>query len=90
MGEYDRAISFGFSPDAKRFILVVRNDNKELVVVDGKEGKYYDHVGGFMFSRDSQHYMYNAWNNEKGIIVKDDSRNRRIEQFRICYFYSRF
>jgi WD40 repeat protein len=78
VGEYDRLVKTNdrkglvFSPDGKQLGFIAANGKKSFVVVDGKEGKYYDSVAGFMFSKDSQHIMYNAWNDNKGIIVKDE------------------
>ncbi len=70
-GEFDRIINFGFSADEKRFGIVVRNNHKEFLVLDGNEGKYYDSVVRFMFSKDSQHYIYEASLGNKGFIVRD-------------------
>lgn len=77
IGEYERIAGmidlrfFVFSSDGKRMGFIGGNGNKELAVVDGKEGKYYNYVGGLMFSRDSQHFMYNASFGNKRFIVKD-------------------
>jgi WD40 repeat protein len=78
VGEFDRIIGANqnkypiFSLDGRRLGLIAGNGKKNFVVVDGKEGKYYDYVGGLMFSQDSQHYMYFATDNKRGIIVKND------------------
>lgn len=78
-GEYDRIVGTNdgkglvFSPDGKRLGYVAVNGHKSFVVIDGKEGKYYDlTISGFVFSQDSKHVMYNARRDGKGIIVKDE------------------
>lgn len=34
-----------FSPDSKRYLYVAMHDDKWCVVIDGKQGKYYDELG---------------------------------------------
>ena len=78
-GEYGRIVGTNdgkglvFSPDGKRLGFVAVNGHKSFVVVDGKEGKYYDMtVSGLVFSQDSKQVVYNARRDGKGIIVKDE------------------
>lgn len=79
IGEYDRIVGTNdgkglvFSPDGKRLGFVAVNGHKSFIVVDGKEGKYYDMtVSGLVFSQDSKHVVYNARHDGKEVIVKDE------------------
>ncbi|MCS7216069.1 MAG: hypothetical protein NZ826_08025 [Thermodesulfovibrio sp.] len=51
--------SFKVSPDSKRVAYVAGAGNKWFVVIDGKEGKKYDGIGGKIIfdSSDSLHYL---------------------------------
>ena len=58
---------------------------KKFVVVDGKEGKRYDHIGDNcfytdapVFSPDSKHFAYAAQEKDKWIVVTD---NVEIQQY---------
>jgi Tol biopolymer transport system component len=75
-----------FSPDGKRLAyLAFTDDGKYFVVVNGKEGKYYDaridgkyydaiiESQGVVFSQDSQHIVYTVKRGKTGVIVRDET-----------------
>jgi Tol biopolymer transport system component len=66
-----------FSPDGKRLAYMAHNEGKYFVVVNGKEGKYYDGYimdsKGVAFSQDSQHIVYTAKRGKTGVIVRDET-----------------
>jgi hypothetical protein len=60
-----------FSPDGNRIAYSTFSNEGERVIVDGLEGKYYDHVANLTFSSDSKHYAYTANEGEKYFLVLD-------------------
>lgn len=64
------------SPDGKRIAYKAHKpdpSDKELVVVDGVEGKEYDGIGpnNPVFSPDSKRVAYQAWGKGKELLVID-------------------
>ena len=53
-----RAGSFLFSPDSKRHSYQVVDQNRPIVVIDGREGRAYDEVAGAQFSPDGSKLVY--------------------------------
>lgn len=53
---------FGFSPDNQHFTYVVKENEKEIAVIDGQEGKQYDEIEmmSMNFSPDSKRFSYVA------------------------------
>ena len=59
--EYDDiAPGFWYTPDGKRVAYVARKGEDWLMVVDGKEGRAYDHFGPPIFSRNGRRMAYLA------------------------------
>jgi len=61
--EYDwvRIPSITFSPDGRQVTYVAGKDEKEFMVINGKEGKSYDFVWLHDFSPDGKQIAYRAW-----------------------------
>ncbi|MDI6741482.1 MAG: hypothetical protein QMD11_01990, partial [Smithella sp.] len=63
-------LAFVASPDGKRVAYASRADNKQFVIVDGKEQKRYDGVGtNIVFSPDSQRVAYRVQSGKKQLVV---------------------
>ena len=60
-----------FSPDSQRVAYVAEKKRRQLVVVDGREEKQYNTVGGITFSPDSKHVAYMASAGAERFIVLD-------------------
>ena len=60
-----------FSPDSQRVAYVAEKKKRQLVVVDGREEKQYNSVGGVRFSPDSRHVAYMASEGAERFIVLD-------------------
>ncbi len=58
--EYGRIAhrSLTFSRDGKRFAFSAERDGKCFWVIDGREGKAYEHIGPVEFSRDGARFAY--------------------------------
>lgn len=76
--EHDQAIDpfLIFSGDGKRLAYTLMGGKKERVVVDGAEGKIYEHVSSPLFSPDSQHVAYRAWQGGKQLVVADGTEGK--------------
>jgi len=63
-----RSRELSFSPDSKRLAYVVGKltpggeTTRDAVVIDGRRGKFYDHIGSIAFSPNSRFLAYVAWN----------------------------
>lgn len=79
--QYDSVGVLVFSPDSRRIAYGARNQNKAVVIVDGKPGKQYDHIwrGDIIFSPDSKRVMYVAIEGDKRIVVVDGNESERYE-----------
>ena len=66
------------SPDAMRVAYSARISNKDVVVVDGKEGKRYDSIGQgtLVFSPDSSRVTYAAFAGNKQFVVIDRQEDK--------------
>ncbi|MGA1974777.1 MAG: hypothetical protein ABSG92_04000 [Conexivisphaerales archaeon] len=65
-------LTLTFSPDSKRVAYVARVGTKQFVmVVDGKEGKQYEWIGGLVFSPDSKRLAYWAGVGGRRVVVVD-------------------
>jgi roadblock/LC7 domain-containing protein len=76
--EHDQAIDpyLIFSWDSKRLAYTLMGGKKERVVLDGVEGKIYEHVSSPLFSPDSQHVAYHAWQGGKQLAVIDGAEGK--------------
>lgn len=54
-----------FSDNAKRVYFYAKVNNRITVVIDGKEGKYYEAVKPLVFGPHAQRYAYAAQKNNK-------------------------
>ena len=63
--------SLKVSPDSKRVACVAGMGDKQLVIVDGKEGKAYDDIDDLIFSPDSKRVAYVAKAYNRGFVVVD-------------------
>ena len=68
--------SITVSPDGYHVAYVNQVDNKQTVIVDGKEGKSYEWTGEIVFSPDSKQVAYFAVLDGKFLVVVD---NKEIE-----------
>lgn len=82
---YDGVYFPTFSPDGNRFAFIAKigpiENQKSTVVVEGKEGKYYDSiVDSFEFSPDSNHIGYEVHqNNQEDFIVIDQKEDSKYD-----------
>lgn len=60
-----------FSPDGNHIAYSVFSNEGQRVIVDGLEGKYYEHISNLTFSPDSKHCAYIAKEGEKYFLVLD-------------------
>jgi len=68
------------SPEALQDTTIATTGNKQSVILDGKEGKYYDGTGGLpIFSPDSQHLAYAAALGDKMTVVIDGQEGKRYD-----------
>jgi WD40 repeat protein len=77
---------FLFSPDSKRVAYVAKVGEKRFnasekwsAVVDGKEERPYDGIGGLNFSPDSRHVAYVAGAGAKQFVVADGKEGKRYD-----------
>ena len=71
--------SFRVSPDNQRVAYVARVGNKQLVAVDGVEGKQYDGTSTPVFSPDSQRVAYAAQVGNKQLVVVDGVEGKQYD-----------
>lgn len=73
------------SPDQRRVAFKVKKGEKEVVVIDGKEGQSYDLVRwGPFFSPDSQRVAFTATRNGLQFIVVDGVEEKDTNRGTIC------
>jgi len=76
-----------FSPDSKRLAyevskgILLTEKWRYSVVIDGRRGRFYDHVGSFIFSPNSRFFAYEAAN--EGPIERTHFGDARL----LSYFY---
>jgi len=68
-----------FSPDGTRMAYVALRKVKAFVVVDGKECKGYDDLGGLTLSPDGRHVGYNARRGDKYLVVVDEQEGKEYD-----------
>ncbi len=73
--------SLAVSPDSKHVAYVARRGGKQLVVVDGVEGKEYDRIGQgtLVFSPDSKRVAYGARRGDKQLVVVDGVEGKEYD-----------
>jgi hypothetical protein len=68
-----RVGSFIFSPDSKRHSYQVVDQNRPIVVIDGREGRAYDEVAAAQFSPDSEKLVYVARRGNQFYVVTNNN-----------------
>jgi hypothetical protein len=73
--------TFEVSPDSKRVAYVAKAGDKQVVVVDGEEGKQYDSIleGTPIFSLDSKRVVYGAQIGDKWLVVVDREEGKQYD-----------
>jgi hypothetical protein len=74
------------SQDNKHVAYVVKRDGEQQVVVDGVEGKGYDHILDLMFSPDGKRFAFSAMKDSMDLVVVDGVEGRLYYQIRDIYF----
>ena len=73
--------SLAVSPDSKRVAYEAKRGHKQLVVVDGVEGKEYDGAANLVFSPDSKRVAYEAKRGDKWLVVVDGVEGKEFDGF---------
>jgi Tol biopolymer transport system component len=74
-GPYENIMTIVFSPDGKHMMFVVKKGNekdktvKQMVVLEGVEGQWYEQVAYPCFSKDGKYYAYAVKSSEVWQIV---------------------
>jgi hypothetical protein len=70
------------SPDGKHVIYVIRNNDKEFVLYDGKKEKLYDEIlpGTPIFSPDSHSSVYVAREGNQWFVVLNGKEGKRYDK----------
>jgi ELWxxDGT repeat protein len=77
----DRRAAFVLSPDAASMAVVIKRGDRQLVVVDGREGAPYEEIRGApVFSADSRHVAYTASKGGMAVLVADGVEGRAYEK----------
>ncbi len=77
--KFDQIGQMQFGPRGERFAYVVRRGDRQAVVLDGQEPRWFDRVGGgsLVFSPDGHHFGYIARNDWARFVVIDGARKHR-------------
>ena len=78
------ANNWAVSSDNRRVAFAVKRDDKQFVVMDGKEGKEYHEIGDgqtLVFSPDSKRLMYWARRGSKWLMVVDGVEGKEYDGF---------
>lgn len=78
---YDEILFMTFSPDSQHFAYGAEINNRESVVIDGKQGKAYDWI--FMprfFTPDSKYFVYKARTEFGDRLVFNESEQEMYDQ----------
>jgi len=82
----------GPSPDSRHIVYVQERDHKQVLVLDGVEGKEFNEIGGVQFSPDSMHIVYRAGlGTKKGystkwLVVLDGKEGKEYDEVsEICF-----
>lgn len=86
LGKIDPGIfpeTLAVSPDSKRVAYEAGRGKKQLVVVDGVEGKEYDGIGEWsaLSSPDSKRVAYGARRGKKWLVVVDGVEGKEYDRF---------
>ena len=78
---YDNLGTLHFSPNGKRLAYCASAGAATMVVLDGREGRIFDRVGGntLVFSLDNQHFGYIAKLGRASFAVVDGRRKHRYD-----------
>ncbi len=78
---YDDITFMKFSPSGQRFAYGAKVNGKNLVVLDGQEGKLYDWIfEPHFFSPDNQYFIYKARTNRGDILVFNTWESRPYDR----------
>ena len=79
---------FLFSPDGSRTAYAAKVQDKELIILDGKEGEPYDNIskGTLVFSSDSKRLAYGVGIGVKWAAVADGVRHREYDEIAAITF----
>ena len=72
--------SLVISPDGARVACVIKNGEKQVVVIDGNAGKEYDGITAVCFSPDSQHVAFTAKSGGKFLAVDDGQEGKEYDE----------
>jgi len=74
--------TFKISPDRKRVAYAAQIDDKQLVVLDGIDGRLFDGIvkGSLIFSADSKRFAYIAKEGNKKIVVVDGAEEKPYDE----------
>jgi len=74
--------TFRISPDRKRVAYAAQIDDKQLVVLDGIDGRLFDKImkGSLIFSWDSKRFAYIAKEGNKQIVVVDGAEDKPYDE----------
>ena len=83
---YDKITFMSFSPNSQHFAYAVKNNNKEFVVINGKEGKHYDWIfSPFTFTADSNYFIYKSKNSLGYFLIINEEETKSYD-----YIYEPF
>ena len=70
---YEDVYSVVYSPDSKKYVYTVKQNNHEFAIVDGNEGNYYDAIlgGGLVFFDSDSTFHYIAIKDQKIYLVEE-------------------
>lgn len=78
--------SLVISPDGARVAYVIKNGEKQVVVIDGNAGKDYDAITGICFSPDSKHIAFAAKRGGKAVTVVDGTEGKEYDAVGVMAF----
>jgi hypothetical protein len=77
---YRRNVKGFYKVEDKRYAFILEQDNnKEVVVIDGKKSKEYDSIDSFTFSSDGSKYGFRALKGNKWVVVIDSNESKEYD-----------